>query len=45
MSGTGKETERRTFSMIDEGGMVKNEGFHPQRLLRDQNFAVAHASN
>jgi len=22
---TGKETERRTFSMIDEGGMVKNE--------------------
>lgn len=24
---TGKETERRTFSMIDEGGMVKNEAF------------------
>ena len=24
---TGGETERRTFSMIDEGGMVKNEAF------------------
>lgn len=24
---TGNETERRTFSMIDEGGMVKNEDF------------------
>lgn len=24
---TGRETERRTFSMIDEGGMVKNEDF------------------
>ena len=24
---TGKEKERRTFSMIDEGGMVKNEEF------------------
>lgn len=24
---TGSETERRTFSMIDEGGMVKNEAF------------------
>lgn len=24
---TGHETERRTFSMIDEGGMVKNEAF------------------
>ena len=24
---TGKETERRTFSMIDEGGMVKHEAF------------------
>ncbi len=24
---TGKQTERRTFSMIDEGGMVKNEDF------------------
>jgi plasmid replication initiation protein len=24
---TGSETERRTFSMIDEGGMVKNENF------------------